>query len=793
MSYVYPVGGTGANPVDNQYEALTIAADTTLQWPFSFTDSTLITAQIMHVTASVGSLSLTLPPANQASVGQSIIIKNQGANTFTVKNSSGGTIVSAAVGISYFIYITDNSTVAGTWATLTFGAGSNSVSSAALAGSGLEASGSLLQVDTPGSYRSSNFSLATNDRGTTIIWTGGAGAITVPTCASLGGSGYIVFFSNQGTGNAVFTTSGGELINGAASFTFAAGNSGVIICGAQAGREFVVVGFGQSVTFAFTQLIKSVAGGADVTLTSSEQSNKLIRLTGLITANINVIVATTPDFFVITNATTGAFTITVKTAAGTGVLASAALSRTMICDGTNVLYANDVGSGTVTSVATGTGLTGGTITGSGTVSLANTAVVAGAYGGTAGIPSFTVDAQGRLTAAANAIVPGASGNVLASDGVNWISTAPAAGSTVFSDSAFRIQDNGDATKQIAFEASGIATGTTRTITAPNANTALQISSFSHTINGPTAARTFTFPDADSTIAATTSIPTPNLLFNPDGRIYQRAVAATADDTYFADRWYILTQTGTVTPSQLTAPEDGYPYGIRITQSQVTAQRFGFAQIIEGSNCKQLRGQNAALQPRVRISNSQAIRYAILGWTGTEDTVTSDVVNDWTSGTYTAGNFFLAANLTVISVGAVTPSANTWTSLTTITGACGSSFNNLIVMVWTEATAAQNVTLDFDYVMLNTGSSVSSFERKSTGEQLALCARYYEKLGFIFFSGTTGNPSYWKSTKRITPSSVTSTPSSGSGAVVTPIDATASYQSTVNSTFVTGNIIADVEL
>ena len=40
---------------------------------------------------------------------------------------------------------------------------------------------------------------------------------------------------------------------------------------------------------------------------------------------------------------------------------------------------------------------------------------------------------------------------------------------VFSDSAFRIQDNADATKQIAFEASSVATGTTRTLTMPNAN------------------------------------------------------------------------------------------------------------------------------------------------------------------------------------------------------------------------------------------------------------------------------------------------------------------------------------
>jgi hypothetical protein len=93
----------------------------------------------------------------------------------------------------------------------------------------------------------------------------------------------------------------------------------------------------------------------------------------------------------------------ISVSAATGAVTFANTGVTSIVAGTNVTISGSTGAvtinatGTVTSIATGTGLTGGPITSTGTIALANTTVTAGTY--TAA--NITVDAQGRITAAAS--------------------------------------------------------------------------------------------------------------------------------------------------------------------------------------------------------------------------------------------------------------------------------------------------------------------------------------------------------------------------------------------------------
>jgi hypothetical protein len=91
----------------------------------------------------------------------------------------------------------------------------------------------------------------------------------------------------------------------------------------------------------FGRLSKSVAGGSNVTLTAAEARCDVLNFTGLLTGSINVVVPDGPQGWTVTNNTTGAFSLTVKTSAGTGIAVTQGKAADLLADGTNVILGNN--------------------------------------------------------------------------------------------------------------------------------------------------------------------------------------------------------------------------------------------------------------------------------------------------------------------------------------------------------------------------------------------------------------------------------------------------------------------
>lgn len=214
----------------------------------------------------------------------------------------------------------------------------------------------------------------------------------------------------------------------------------------------------------------------------------------------------------------------------------------------------------------------------------------------------------------------------------------------------------------------------------------------------------------------------NKIINGSGGVNQRGLTSVADDTYFIDRFYVLTESGNVTVAQVTDPESGASFGFRLTQPDATAKRIGFATIIESKDIRQYASQAMNFFCRVKLSASTGIRYAIIEHTGTADVVTSDVVNNWASTTFTPSNFFIAG-INILKTGVVTPGAATFGDIDDW-AALGASVKNVILFVWSESTLAQNGTLEANRVQYEPGVVVTPFEWRHN--ELALCQRYFFK-------------------------------------------------------------------
>jgi hypothetical protein len=159
-----------------------------------------------------------------------------------------------------------------------------------------------------------------------------------------------MYLRNSGTGTLSADPAGATTINGAANLNFQIGDSAIIACD---GSNYFTIGFGQSAIFAFNYVAIDIAGTGDYTLSGAELNRISYKFTGLLTGARAVVVPNTVQQYWVNNATTGAFVLSIKTAAGAAVTISTNENAILYCDGTGVIRADTAGIATPLNISDG--------------------------------------------------------------------------------------------------------------------------------------------------------------------------------------------------------------------------------------------------------------------------------------------------------------------------------------------------------------------------------------------------------------------------------------------------------
>ena len=350
-SFTQTFGGTNIYSSDVSYRYVSLTISQTLDWPLETAPSQDVVASIMDINPTTTSLVITMPDATQASTGETVLFNNVGANTFSIVDSTGTQICAPTSGSTFQIYLTDNSTAAGTWRSFQYGASASATNASALAGLGIKAISTTLNQSMPVSSFSSNYTAGVSDRSKAYVWTGGAGTLSLTAAPTLGNDWFLQV-RNGGTGDLTVDPNSSELINGAATLVLSPGDSCIIITD---GIEFWTIGFGQSAIYAFSVLQIDISGTGNYTLSIAELNKTAYIFTGTLTGNRDIIVPTTTQQYWISNQTSGSYTLGIRTAgqASPGVTVSQNARAILYCDGTNVVDADTSTIGIPLSVAQG--------------------------------------------------------------------------------------------------------------------------------------------------------------------------------------------------------------------------------------------------------------------------------------------------------------------------------------------------------------------------------------------------------------------------------------------------------
>lgn len=335
MSFTNSFGGSPINPAFVAYAAVSLQTSTQFYWPMFSAGQANVVARFMNVQSASSGLNLKMPDATLVSLGYDSIIFNGGSLPFNVVSSTGAAIATIQPGTAWYIQVTDNASPTGAWLVTQFGAGTSSAQASQLAGQGLAAMAGVLNLNLNAVYTSNDLAISTASLSQLYVWQGGAGTFTLPSAASAG-DGFFFMAANAGSGNLTIATQGADEIDGASTSVFSQLQSAFIVC---TGTGWNTVGKGTQTNFAFTLLNLNVAGSSNVTLNSTQAQNVIQVYTGALTGNIQVIVPNTVQFYIVNNQTSGAFTLTLITAAGTGIQIPQGQTSMAYCDGTNVVSA----------------------------------------------------------------------------------------------------------------------------------------------------------------------------------------------------------------------------------------------------------------------------------------------------------------------------------------------------------------------------------------------------------------------------------------------------------------------
>jgi hypothetical protein len=302
--YTSPFTGTVVQPTDVSYYELNFSANVELFWPAVVNPQQVPAARIIDATPSTSNLVISLPAANQGALGTDILIRNMGADDFTVEDFDGTGSVLVEVGKSKYFYLSDNTTTAGVWQNVEFGAGTSSADAATLAGAGLVALAGKLNTTQNIVEVSSPPTLSDASRASTFIWTSGNNTINLPTSTSLT-AGWFIAFRNSGNGTLTFAPQGTSLINNNATLDVNPAESGFIIFQQSTG-DFFTVGLAVPTNVTFTSAtydVDSIVGNTFSLVAYAPIIQTYVALSGTRTQQLDVVLPATTQLYVLVNST----------------------------------------------------------------------------------------------------------------------------------------------------------------------------------------------------------------------------------------------------------------------------------------------------------------------------------------------------------------------------------------------------------------------------------------------------------------------------------------------------------